>query len=53
MQTPHRAGHRRQWSAERIEIDTAVGIRMVCGSERTTVSISKPSTNGTVHVECE
>ncbi|MBI3468060.1 MAG: heparinase II/III family protein [Planctomycetes bacterium] len=50
---PYREGQRPEWSAERIETDEAVGVRMVSGRERTTVSIPKPNKSGTIRVERE
>jgi len=50
---PHRSGQRRDWSAERIETGKSIGVRIVSGSERTTVSIPKPDSGGTVRVEPE
>jgi hypothetical protein len=46
---PRRIGHQPEWTADRIETDTSVGVRMVCGDERTTITLPKSNT-GTVRV---
>jgi hypothetical protein len=48
---PYRSGQRPKWTAERIESDAAVGLRMICGNEQTTVSFPKPGTGRTVRVD--
>ncbi|MBI3464292.1 MAG: DUF4962 domain-containing protein [Planctomycetes bacterium] len=50
---PFRGGQRPEWSAERIDADATVGVRVVRGSERTIVSMPKPNRSGTVQVERE
>lgn len=48
---PYRVGQRHEWSAERIETDDAIGIRLIAGDERTIVSIPKVTSSGTLRVE--
>jgi hypothetical protein len=50
---PHHTGQQPVWSAERIETNTSVGVRLACGSERTTVSFEKSDASGAVRVERE
>jgi hypothetical protein len=48
---PYRSGQRSEWSAERIETDTTIGMRLVCGNDRTTVSLPKPNAGGAVSID--
>jgi hypothetical protein len=48
---PHRAGDKVQWTAERIETEATIGVRLVCGNEPTTVTIGKTDVSNTVRVE--
>jgi hypothetical protein len=48
---PHRTGHRPEWTAERIETDASVGVRVVYGNEPATFSFPKSGTSGVVQVE--
>jgi hypothetical protein len=47
---PYRNGHRPAWSADRMDTETGVGIRMVFSGEPTTVLIPKPNSSATVQV---
>lgn len=43
---PHRAGQRTEWKAERIETDTAAGVRIKRGGRQTLIAFRKQGTEG-------
>jgi hypothetical protein len=48
---PYRRDHRPPWTAERVETDTTVGLELVSGGKRTTISIPKSDDSRAVRVE--
>lgn len=47
---PYRVGKRPEWSAEREETKTTIGVRLTSGEKRVTVAFPKPGTRGEVRV---
>jgi hypothetical protein len=48
---PYRAGQRPAWSAQRIESESAIGVRLIDGGKPTTVTLPKPATTGPVRID--
>lgn len=48
---PYRTGKRVEWTAERVESDTAAGVRIKRGGETTTVAFRKSSATGEASVD--
>lgn len=48
---PYRAGQRPQWSAERGETETSLGVRITRNGKSMSVVFPKPGKDGTVRVQ--